>query len=225
MKELSAMNIYSKKNPPSGFYVYAYIRKNGTPYYIGKGSGKRAWAKSDRTVFSASDFSNVVILEHNLTDIGALAIERRMIRWYGRIDNGTGILRNKTDGGDGNAGWVMPTEVKEKISESNKGRMRGYKFSDEQLKNRTGSKHWNYNKTTPKDVSKKISVGVKRRNQERIIKVKDYTLLDTYTNETINFNLHTFDEKVSPLGISRSGLFWAVRYNSNRLYKNRFTLI
>ena len=218
-------NIYSKKRHPPYFYVYAYIRDDGSPYYIGKGSGGRAWSKSDRTVFPKKDFSNIIIIESNLTDVGALAIERRLIRWYGRIDNGTGILRNKTDGGDGNAGWNMPQETKDKISKSKTGQMKGYKFSSDQLQNRSGDKHWNYGNETPAAVRQRIAEGVTRRNTERSLPVKEYTLLDTYTNSTISFNRHSAAEKISPLGINPTGLFWAVRYNANRLYKNRFTLV
>jgi hypothetical protein len=101
------------------YYVYAYLRKDGTPYYIGKGKDKRAWARNHRSFPKES--WQIVLLERNLTNIGALALERRYIRWYGRKDNGTGILINLTDGGESNTGWEMPQTVKEKISKTKQG--------------------------------------------------------------------------------------------------------
>jgi hypothetical protein len=123
---MSSKNIY---------YVYAYLRSKdsktasaGTPYYIGKGQGRRARCKS-HSVPVPTDNKNIVFLERNLSNIGACALERRMIRWYGRKDHGTGILLNRTNGGEGAPGstsWLkgktQSAETKKKISDAGKGR-------------------------------------------------------------------------------------------------------
>jgi hypothetical protein len=109
---------------PTRFYVYAFLREDGSPYYIGKGQGNRAWVKRKN---SPVDVSRIVLLKERLTESEAFDLECELIKFHGRKDLGTGILTNLTDGGEGSSGCKgnhHTLDTKTKISESNTGKKR-----------------------------------------------------------------------------------------------------
>lgn len=116
------------------YYVYAHCKvSDSRPFYIGKGKGKRAYSKRGRSSFwkrvtNKHDWY-VSILHSNLSEQDALSKEIEIIAWYGRRDNGTGILVNLTDGGESTTN--LSEHSRQKISEKAKGR----KVSDD-VKNR-----------------------------------------------------------------------------------------
>lgn len=101
-------------------YVYRHIRLDtNQPFYIGISNHiARPYSKNKRTVewksvLNETDYE-VEILFDNLSYDECKSKEQEFIKLYGRLDNGTGILVNKTDGGDGTIGIVHSEESNEK---------------------------------------------------------------------------------------------------------------
>lgn len=144
-------------------YVYAYLREDGTPYYIGKGVGKRY---KDPHTITVPPIERIEFIEKNLTDKEAIALEIELIARYGRKDLGTGILRNMTDGGEGmlNPG---PT-VRKKLSDAKAGKKpnnynKRYTTGPSELKSKAkqGKNNPQYGKQRTEDERAKIAKGIK----------------------------------------------------------------
>ena len=98
------------------YYTYAYLRLDGTPYYIGRGCGRRH-LKSHRHI-PVPPKDRILTLKKNLTFSESVKHEIYMIAVLGRKDLGTGILRNLTNGGEGTPGRVTHIETRNKIRET-----------------------------------------------------------------------------------------------------------
>ena len=103
---------------PNRFYTYTYLRENRTPYYVGKGEGRRLYQKHHKGISIPKDKSRIIFLKQNLTEEEAFKHEIYMIAVFGRKDLGTGILRNRTDGGEGTSSAIRTDEWKKNMSKA-----------------------------------------------------------------------------------------------------------
>lgn len=106
------------------FYVYLWLREDGTPYYVGKGRDDRG--RAYRAFRKGCPPRERIRVFPRLSEGDALATERTLISALGRKDNGTGILRNLTDGGEGAVGVKRSLEWRKRLSERSRGNTWGH---------------------------------------------------------------------------------------------------
>ncbi|RWX22164.1 hypothetical protein EHH54_39415, partial [Rhizobium leguminosarum] len=109
------------------FYVYAWLRPSGEPFYIGKGRGKRAERMKRGVVFKnivaklrREGHEPIVVRMHEgLSESESLQLEREEIAKYGRREFG-GLLVNLTTGGEGLSGYQHTEGSRAKMSASSR---------------------------------------------------------------------------------------------------------
>lgn len=134
------------------YYTYAYLREDGTPYYIGKGKKNRI--KTKHSVPIPPD-DRILYLKCNLTEEDAHKHEVYMIFVLGRKDIGTGILHNRTEGGEGVSGMKHTDDSKRKIGKSSRGRKLKPDHIEKIRKSKIGN-DWNRERVISQDQKDKI---------------------------------------------------------------------
>lgn len=102
------------------FYTYQWLREDGTPYYVGKGKGRRAFVRHRGGNPPSKERIQIRLLPDEQS---AFVFERFLIALHGRKINDTGILRNLTVGGEGVTGHKFSKESIQKLSDSHKGQV------------------------------------------------------------------------------------------------------
>ena len=106
-------------------------------FYVGIGTIKRAYTTDSRNIHwkrivNKTNYE-VEILQENLDWDTACELEILLINLYGRVNSGTGILCNLTDGGEGQLNIVRSEETKQKLRDNHAKPWLGRKHTKETL--------------------------------------------------------------------------------------------
>jgi hypothetical protein len=135
------------------FYTYTYLRADGSPYYVGKGKGNRAFVS--RVGHRPPRDSSRIVVQFWSDEATALAYEVYFIDFWGRKNQGTGILRNLTDGGDGISGYAHTAEHRKKVTETLKKLWKNPEYQRKQAMSRRAS--WERDFDRKENLSKQFS--------------------------------------------------------------------
>lgn len=112
--------------PADGFYVYVLARSDGTPFYVGKGHGRRIYEHENdarrgirshkcniiRKIWKSGGEVQRYIVFTTDDEQEAHSYEMELIALYGREN-----LSNRTNGGEGASGMVVSDATREKLAE------------------------------------------------------------------------------------------------------------
>lgn len=146
------------------YYTYMWLREDGTPYYVGKGKGNRAYIKHyGRSVVSKAPPKERIVVYLELSEEEALKTEAALIWYYGRKDLGLGILRNLTDGGEnpppGHRFKPHSEYTKKLISRKNKGRKRTPEAIERHSKRMMGTQYHLRTDISTQDIVRRYAAG------------------------------------------------------------------
>lgn len=94
----------------NNYYTYAWLNEDGRPFYVGRGSGRRAWKSRYRKgeYILAPSKDRVLILKKDLTLEESCRHEEYVIHVLGRQVDGGMLINESTGGRGGSSGSPRP---------------------------------------------------------------------------------------------------------------------
>lgn len=160
----------------NNFYAYIHARPDGTPFYIGKGRGRRATDFLARSAYHKNitakyGIKNILVSKHECSsEEFAFALEVGMIKCFKRMGF---ILANMTDGGEGPSGAIVSAETRAKMSASRIGKKLPPHSDEHRAKISASKKGKPGHLHTPESLAKLIAshkgmTGLKHSEESRI---------------------------------------------------------